>query len=58
MYWLGNQGDYIIMVMELLGPSLESLLAFCEKKLSVKTVTMLAIQMVKTVNIHLLDWPD
>ena len=43
-----EEGDYNIMIMELLGKSLEGLLkASPEKKLSVKTVCLLGIEMVK-----------
>jgi hypothetical protein len=44
--WFGVEGDYNVLVMDLLGPSLEDLFNFCNRKLSLKTVLMLADQMV------------
>ncbi|XP_024022741.1 casein kinase 1-like protein 2 isoform X1 [Morus notabilis] len=44
--WFGTEGDYNVLVMDLLGPSLEDLFNFCSRKLSLKTVLMLADQMV------------
>ena len=44
--WFGVEGDYNCMVMDLLGPSLEDLFTFCKRKLSVKTVLMMADQMI------------
>jgi len=29
VHWFGVEGDYNVMVMDLLGPSLEDLLKFC-----------------------------
>ena len=46
MRWFGVEGDYNVLVMDLLGPSLEDLFNFCNRKLSLKTVLMLADQMV------------
>jgi hypothetical protein len=44
--WFGVEGDYNVLVMDLLGPSLEDLFNICNRKLSLKTVLMLADQMV------------
>ncbi|KAL2327223.1 hypothetical protein Fmac_020650 [Flemingia macrophylla] len=47
--WFGVEGDYNVLVMDLLGPSLEDLFNFCSRKLSLKTVLMLADQMLNRV---------
>ncbi|KAK2425150.1 casein kinase protein [Trifolium repens] len=47
--WYGVEGEYNVLVMDLLGPSLEDLFSFCSRKLSLKTVLMLADQMINRV---------
>lgn len=45
LHWFGMEGDYHVMVIDLLGPSLEDLFEACGRKFSLKTVLLLADQM-------------
>jgi len=48
-YYFSKQGDYNIMIMELLGNSLEQLFSKCNRLFSLKTVLMLADQMIQRI---------
>ncbi|XP_037655856.1 LOW QUALITY PROTEIN: casein kinase I-like [Choloepus didactylus] len=47
--WYGQEEDYSVLVIDLLGPSLEDLFNFCSRRLTIKTVLMLADQMISTI---------
>ncbi len=42
--WFGQEKDQNVMVLDLLGPSLEDLFNFCSRRFTMKTVLMLADQ--------------
>lgn len=49
VYWAGVSGEYNVMVFELLGKNLEELLQNCDKKFSLKTTLMIAIQVLDRI---------
>jgi len=49
LYWYGVEEDFNVMVMECLGPSLEDLFSFCSRRFSLKTVLILADQLISRI---------
>ncbi|KAL7919351.1 casein kinase I isoform delta [Trichoderma austrokoningii] len=47
--WFGHEGDYYVLVQTLLGPSLEDLLNYCGRRLSLKTVLLVADQAISRI---------
>ena len=47
LLYYGVEGDYNVMVTTLMGPSLEDLFQYCDKRFSLKTILMLADQMIE-----------
>ena len=44
--YYSKEGNYNVMVMDLLGPSLEDLFNYCNRRFTLKTVCMLAREMI------------
>lgn len=44
--WFGVEGDYHVMVMDLMGPSLEDLFNYCGRRFQLKTVLMIGDQLI------------
>ncbi|KAJ9444452.1 Casein kinase I isoform alpha [Diplonema papillatum] len=51
LHWYGTEGEYNVLIIELLGPSLEDLFVFCKRRFSVKTVLLLADQMLGRIEV-------
>ena len=48
-YYFGQEGLHNILVIDLLGPSLEDLFDWCGRRFSIKTVVQVAIQMITLI---------
>jgi casein kinase I family protein HRR25 len=46
LHWCGRESGYNVLVVDLLGPSLEDMFNFCGRKFSVKTVCEVGLQMI------------
>jgi len=46
VHWFGVEGENNVMVMDLLGPSLEDLFNYTKRQFTIKTVLMIANQIV------------
>lgn len=49
VYYFGQEGYYNILIIQLLGPSLEDLFEWCGRRFSISTVARLAIQMIERI---------
>ena len=47
--WYGIEGDYQVLVMELLGPNLEEIFGLCKRKIPLDTAMKMTIQIVYTL---------
>ena len=50
LYFFGIEGEYTIIILELLGPSLEELLSICGQKFSLPTTLAIGEQMVQLLD--------
>lgn len=51
IFWYGEVDSKSVLIMEYLGPSLDDLFEFCGKKFSLKTVSMIALQILDRIKI-------
>jgi len=49
IHWYGLEGAFNVLVMDLMGPSLEDLFNLCNRRFTLKTVLMLADQMISRI---------
>jgi serine/threonine protein kinase len=49
IYWSGEQDDFNVLIMEVMGPNLEYLLNACKRTFSLKTTLILAQEMIRVI---------
>ncbi|KAF0687308.1 Aste57867_20918 [Aphanomyces stellatus] len=49
LHWFGVEGEYNVMVIDLMGPSLENLFDYCGRRFQLKTVLMIADQLLSRI---------
>ena len=49
MRWYGEESSFYVLITDLLGPSILDLFEFCDRKFSLKTVLLLADQMISRI---------
>ena len=49
VHWYGVEGDFKVLIIDLLGPSLNDLFEFCEHKFKTTTIMWLATQMITRI---------
>lgn len=42
-YWFGVEGDYNVLVMNILGPNLQQLFHYCDNSFGLKTVLLIGL---------------
>jgi casein kinase 1 delta/casein kinase I family protein HRR25 len=48
-HWFGRECEFYVLVLELLGPSLEDLFDYCNRKFSLKTIILIALQAINRI---------
>lgn len=49
VHWFGDECDYYVLVHDILGPSLEDLLNYCNRSFSLKTILLIANQAISRI---------
>ena len=49
VHWYGIDGEFNVLVMDILGPSLQNLFEFCGREFGMKTILWVAIEMIERI---------